>query len=94
MDKEITELFAGLPEDVQAKLQGVTSTNEVVQILSDNAIPLPDELMEAVAGGIEDGGWDCQVWSSDDDDDYGDCREDMDLAQARAEFVSGEDLGF
>ena len=55
MDDKIKELLAGLPAELQEQLKGAATQEEGLAILAENAIPLPDEVLEAVAGGVD---WD------------------------------------
>ena len=53
MDDKIKELLAGLPAELQEQLKGASTQEEAMAILEANSIPLPDEALEAVAGGYE-----------------------------------------
>lgn len=55
MDDKIKELLAGLPAELQEQLKGASAQEEAMAILEANSIPLPDEALEAVAGGVD---WD------------------------------------
>lgn len=55
MDDKIKELLAGLPAELQEQLKGASTQEEAMAILEANSIPLPDEALEAVAGGVD---WD------------------------------------
>ena len=55
MDDKIKELLAGLPAELQEQLKGASTQEEDMAILEANSIPLPDEALEAVAGGVD---WD------------------------------------
>ncbi|MBR4807566.1 MAG: hypothetical protein IKZ65_03645 [Lachnospiraceae bacterium] len=46
-----TEFCKNLPEDVKEKLKGCTGEEEVMDILKDNMIKLPDDALDEVAGG-------------------------------------------
>ncbi len=58
MDDKIKELLAGLPAELQEQLKGASTQEEAMAILEASAIPLPDEVLEAVAGGVD---WDTIV---------------------------------
>ena len=53
MDDKIKELFAELPAELQEQLKAAATKEEGLAILEANSIPLPDEALEAVAGGYE-----------------------------------------
>ena len=55
MDDKIKELLAGLPAELQEQLKGASTQEEAMAILEANSIPLPDEALEADAGGVD---WD------------------------------------
>ena len=55
MDDKIKELLAGLPAELQEQLKGASTQEEAMAILEANSIPMPDEALEAVAGGVD---WD------------------------------------
>ena len=55
MSDTIKELLAGLPAELQEQLKGASTQEEAMAILEANSIPLPDEALEAVAGGVD---WD------------------------------------
>lgn len=58
MDDKIKELLAGLPAELQEQLKGASTQEEAMAILEASAIQLPDEALEAVAGGVD---WDTIV---------------------------------
>ena len=58
MDDKIKELLAGLPAELQEQLKGASTQEEAMAILEASAIQLPDEVLEAVAGGVD---WDTIV---------------------------------
>ena len=53
MNDKIKELFAELPGELQEQLKAASTQEEALAILEKHAIPLPDEAMEAVAGGFD-----------------------------------------
>ena len=53
MSDTIKELLAGLPAELQEQLKGATTQEEGMAILEANSVPLPDEALEAVAGGVD-----------------------------------------
>ena len=53
MDDKIKELLAELPAEIQEELKGAATQDEIMAVLDKRAIPLPDEAMEAVAGGFD-----------------------------------------
>ena len=55
MNVKIKELLAGLPAELQEQLKGASTQEEAMAILEASAIQLPDEALEAVAGGVD---WD------------------------------------
>ena len=55
MNEKYEELLRGLPAEVQDELKGAATQEEVMAVLSKHAVPLPDEALEAVAGGVD---WD------------------------------------
>ena len=55
MDDKIKELLTGLPAELQEQLKGASTQEEAMAILEASAIQLPDEALEAVAGGVD---WD------------------------------------
>ncbi|MDD6738982.1 MAG: hypothetical protein PUD96_03030 [Coriobacteriaceae bacterium] len=58
MNESFEELLADLPAELQEQLKGAATQEEGLAILAENAIPLPDEVLEAVAGGVD---WDTIV---------------------------------
>ena len=58
MNVKIKELLSELPAELQEQLKGASTQEEAMAILAENAIPLPDEVLEAVAGGVD---WDTIV---------------------------------
>lgn len=55
MDDKIKELLSELPTELQEQLKGASTQEEAMAILEASAIQLPDEALEAVAGGVD---WD------------------------------------
>ncbi|MGN0959163.1 MAG: hypothetical protein ACI4OC_00280 [Coriobacteriales bacterium] len=55
MDDKIKELLSELPAELQEQLKGASTQEEAMAILEASAIQLPDEALEAVAGGVD---WD------------------------------------
>ena len=55
MNDAYKEMLADLPEELQEQLKGASTQEEAMAILEANSIPLPDEALEAVAGGVD---WD------------------------------------
>ena len=53
MNESFEELLADLPAELQEQLKGAATQEEGLAILAENAIPLPDEVLEAVAGGFD-----------------------------------------
>ena len=53
MSQEYKELLASLPAELQELLKAAATKEEGLAILEANSIPLPDEALEAVAGGYE-----------------------------------------
>ncbi|MDD6739408.1 MAG: hypothetical protein PUD96_05255 [Coriobacteriaceae bacterium] len=53
MDDKIKELLAGLPAELQEQLKAAATQEEAMAILEANFVPLPDEVLEAVAGGFD-----------------------------------------
>ena len=51
MDDKIKELLAELPAEIQEELKEVQTRDEIMAVLDKHAVPLPDEALEAVAGG-------------------------------------------
>ena len=52
MNEKYEELLRGLPAEVQDELKGAATQEEVMAVLSKHAVPLPDEVLEGVAGGF------------------------------------------
>lgn len=55
MNVKIKELLSELPAELQEQLKGASTQEEAMAILEASAIQLPDEALEAVAGGVD---WD------------------------------------
>ena len=55
MNVKIKELLSELPAALQEQLKGASTQEEAMAILEASAIQLPDEALEAVAGGVD---WD------------------------------------
>ena len=53
MNDAYKEMLADLPEELQEQLKAAATKEEGLAILEANSIPLPDEALEAVAGGDE-----------------------------------------
>lgn len=51
---ENNEFFQQLPDEVKEKIRHCKTEEEAMDILKQDRIPLPDETMEAMAGGWED----------------------------------------
>ena len=47
----IEEYIKDLSPELQEKARACTSTDELLKLAQENKIPLPDEALEAVAGG-------------------------------------------
>lgn len=56
MEEKYRELIGSLPAELQEQLKAAGSQEEALAILEANAVPLPDEALEAVAGGWESWG--------------------------------------
>lgn len=56
MEEKYQEFIGGLPAELQEQLKAAATQEEALAILEANAIPLPDEALEAVAGGWESWG--------------------------------------
>ena len=52
MNEKYEELLCGLPAEVQDELKGAATQEEVMAVLSKHAVPLPDAILEGVAGGF------------------------------------------
>ena len=50
-DLENNEYFKQLPEETKEKLRNCKSEEEAMEILREEMIPIPDELLDDVAGG-------------------------------------------
>ena len=59
---ENNEFYRQLPDEVKEKIRCCKTEEEAMDILKHDMIPLPDDTLEAIAGG---GIWNC-------DDDCGD----------------------
>ena len=55
MNVKIKELLSELPAELQEQLKAAATQEEALSILEASAIQLPDEALEAVAGGVD---WD------------------------------------
>lgn len=53
MNEKHKELFGELPAEIQEELRRASTQEEILAILEKHAIPLPDEVLEAVAGGFD-----------------------------------------
>ena len=53
MSQEYKELLASQPAEIQELLKAASTKEEGLAILEANSVPLPDEALEAVAGGID-----------------------------------------
>ena len=49
---ENNEFYRQLPDEVKEKIKGCKTEEEAMDILKQDMIPIPDETMEAMAGGI------------------------------------------
>lgn len=56
MEEKYREFIDALPAELQEQLRAAATQEEAMAILNANAIPLPDEALEAVAGGWSDWG--------------------------------------
>ena len=52
MNEKIKELLSELPAEIQDELKGAATQEEIMVVLSKHAVPLPDEILEGVAGGF------------------------------------------
>lgn len=53
MDTQFEQFIKELPAELQEQLKAATTQEEAMAILEANAIQLPDEALEAVAGGVD-----------------------------------------
>lgn len=53
MNDVYKEMLRDLPAELQEQLKAAATKEEGLAILEANSIPLPDEALEAVAGGYE-----------------------------------------
>ena len=51
MDFESNEFFRQLPEETKEKLRHCKSEEEAMEILKGDMVAIPDEVLDAVAGG-------------------------------------------
>jgi hypothetical protein len=63
-DFKDSEFYKELPEDVKGQLENCNSEEEVMDVLKDHMIAIPDDLMDNVAGGVS---WKCIKKSACDD---------------------------
>ena len=52
-DFKDSEFYKGLPDDVKEKLENCQSEEEAMDVLKQNMIEVPDEVLDEAAGG----GW-------------------------------------
>ena len=62
---ENNEFFQQLPEETKEKIRNCKSEEEAMEILKGDMIPIPDEALDAVAGGIFYGG--CGSYCDEDE---------------------------
>ena len=53
MNDVYKEMLRDLPAELQEQLKAAATKEEGLAILEANSVPLPDEALEAVAGGYE-----------------------------------------
>ena len=80
------EFFQKPPEEVKEQLKNCKSEEEAMEILRDNMIEIPEEMMDSVAGGKSY--LKCGCFS-----EYGDLREDVSSGQAAKDFEEGRITG-
>ena len=51
-DFENNEFFQQLPEETKEKLRNCKSEEEAMEILKGDMVAIPDEVLDAVAGGV------------------------------------------
>ena len=50
------KFFQQLPEETKEKLRNCKTEEEAMDILKDDMIPIPDDALDSVAGGLD---WGC-----------------------------------
>lgn len=50
---ENNEFFQQLPEETKEKLRKCKSEEEAMDVLKGDMIPIPDDVLESVAGGVD-----------------------------------------
>lgn len=59
MDPKIDEYIQGLPEDLQEKARSCKSIDELLALAKEKKVPIPEEALEAIAGGTGQEVGDC-----------------------------------
>ena len=62
---ENNEFFQQLPEETKEKIRNCKSEEEAMDILKGDMIPIPDDVLDAVAGGEDYWCMDCKSYCSD-----------------------------
>ena len=52
MNEEVKKIFDSLTDEQKEKLKACKSAEELLKLAQDAGIALPDEVLEAVAGGV------------------------------------------
>lgn len=52
MNEMYTEFLSGLPGELREQVEAAGTQDEALAILREHEIPLPDEALEAVSGGM------------------------------------------
>ncbi len=52
LPEEIKEFFRQLPEETKEKLKQCKSEEEAMDVLKGDMIPIPDDVLDDVAGGL------------------------------------------
>ena len=52
LPEELKEFFAQLPEETKERIRNCKTEEEAMEILKSDMIPIPDEALDSVAGGV------------------------------------------
>ena len=66
LPEELKEFFDQLPDETKEKLRNCKSEEEVMEVLNEDMVPIPDDALDTVAGGWEYCNHSCARYRTDD----------------------------